>query len=195
MKRVLNVGGGSKAIPLPLIYDGWEQLLLDIDPAGLPDIVCDARELSRLPGGEYDAVYCCHNLEHYYRHEVPRVLAGFQHVLRDNGLVHIIVPDILEVIHQTLERKLDLEDVLYTAPVGPIKVLDVLYGYSVEIEGSGQDYYAHKTGFSEKSLLRVVHAAGFKCVYSATQNLNILVVGFKMEPDDEQKAIFALEST
>lgn len=59
----------------------------------LPDVVCDARQLSQLPRATYDAVYCSHNLEHYYRHDVPKVLAGFSHVLKVGGFVHIIVPD------------------------------------------------------------------------------------------------------
>ena len=46
MKKVLNVGGNNKSIALPPHYAGFEHLLLDIDPAGSPDIVCDARELT-----------------------------------------------------------------------------------------------------------------------------------------------------
>ena len=31
MSRVLNVGGGSKEIPIPEHYEGWEHVLLDLD--------------------------------------------------------------------------------------------------------------------------------------------------------------------
>ena len=58
MKKVLNVGGNSKAIPLPPQYSEFEHLLLDIDPKGSPDIVCDARNLTTLESGQFDAVYC-----------------------------------------------------------------------------------------------------------------------------------------
>jgi predicted SAM-dependent methyltransferase len=92
-RKVLNVGGNSKAIALPPVYQGWENVLLDIDPKGQPDVLCDARELAGLAGGEYDAVYCSHNLEHYHRHDVPKVLAGFRHVLKAEGFAHIRVPD------------------------------------------------------------------------------------------------------
>lgn len=51
VKSVLNVGGGSKLIPIPGYFDGWQHDLLDIDPRGAPDLVCDARELETLPGG------------------------------------------------------------------------------------------------------------------------------------------------
>ncbi len=61
MKRLLNVGGGSKSIPLPAELQGFEHQLLDIDPAGKPDIVLDGRKLNELPAADYDAVYCSHN--------------------------------------------------------------------------------------------------------------------------------------
>jgi hypothetical protein len=75
VRRVLNVGGHDKRIELPPQYAGFEQILLDVDPTVTPDILCDARELSKLEPRQFDAVYCAHNLEHYYRHEVPSVLA------------------------------------------------------------------------------------------------------------------------
>ena len=73
-RRVLNVGGYNKAVRIPAHYDGWEHLLLDIDPHGNPDIVCDARELTSLEPHMFDAVYCSHNLEHYYSHDIRKVL-------------------------------------------------------------------------------------------------------------------------
>ena len=79
MRTVLNVGGNTKEIPLPEQYAEFEHLLLDIDPKGSPDILCDARKLKTLEPGQFDAVYCSHNLEHYYRHDVKEVLTGFLH--------------------------------------------------------------------------------------------------------------------
>ena len=80
------MGGNSKAIPLPPQYAGFEHLLLDIDPTGNPDVLCDARELTKLDAEQFDMVYCSHNLEHYYRHDVPRVLNGFFNVLKTEVL-------------------------------------------------------------------------------------------------------------
>jgi len=191
-RKVLNVGGNSKEIPLPPEYAGFDHWLLDIDPKGAPDIVCDARELTTLEGGAFDAVYCSHNLEHYYRHDVPRVLAGFQHMLKDGGFAHIRVPDINEVMRLTIERGLDIDDVLYTSPSGPIMVLDVLYGYTVQIERSGEDFYAHKTGFTQKSLLSALERAGFSRIYSTLGNLEISAIAFKGKPDAAVCALFGL---
>jgi SAM-dependent methyltransferase len=192
LKRLLNVGGGDKTIPLPPQYAEFEQCLLDIDPKGSPDILCDARKLFTLEAGRFDAVYCSHNLEHYYRHDVPKVLAGFMHVLKDGGFAHILVPDIMEVMRATLDRGLDIDDVLYQSPAGPIIVLDVLYGYSVEIQRSGQDFYAHKTGFSRTSLLKALGGAGFSKTYSRAENFEIDALAFKGVPDQATRALFKL---
>ncbi|ARI83932.1 Genome sequencing data, contig C312 [Microcystis aeruginosa PCC 9806] len=192
MKKVLNVGGNSKAIPLPPQYSEFEHLLLDIDPKGSPDIVCDARNLTTLESGQFDAVYCSHNLEHYYRHDVQRVLAGFLHVLKDGGFAHIRVPDIQELMRITIDRGLDIDDVLYQSPAGPIMVLDVLYGYSVEIERSKKDFFAHKTGFTHKSLLKALQKAGFSKIYSAARNLEVSALAFKVAPDHDTRLLFNL---
>jgi hypothetical protein len=42
MKKVLNLVVGIKKIALPTEYAGFEQLLIDLDPSGEPDIVLEA---------------------------------------------------------------------------------------------------------------------------------------------------------
>ena len=192
MKKVLNVGGNTKDIPLPPQYAGFEQLLLDIDPSGKPDIVCDARKLTTLEAGAFDAVYCSHNLEHYYRHDVPKVLAGFLHVLKEGGFAQIRVPDLKAVMKAVVDGGLDVEDVLYESPAGPIMVLDVLYGLGTEIEQSGQDFFAHKTGFTQKSLAKALNKAGFSKVFSGLGKFEISALAFKGEPGSETRALFGL---
>ena len=192
VKKVLNVGGNSKAIQLPAQYANFNQILLDIDPKGSPDIVCDARKLTTLDATQFDAVYCSHNLEHYYRHDVSLVLSGFLHVLKDGGFAHIRVPDINEVMRVTIERGLDIDDKLYQSPAGPITVLDVLYGYSVKIEQSGQDFFAHKTGFTQKSLNSALQRAGFSKIFSGPGNLEINAFAFKGIPDQITRTLFNL---
>ena len=192
MKKVLNVGGNNKAIQIPSQYANFDHLLLDIDPKGAPDIVCDARDLTSLEAEQFDAIYCSHNLEHYYRHDVPKVLAGFLHVLKDGGFAQIRVPDINEVMRVSIERDLDIEDVLYNSPAGPIMVLDVLYGYSVKIEQSGQDYFAHKTGFTQKSLVKALRRSGFSKIYSGVGNLEINALASKGRMDPIMKKLFNL---
>ena len=182
MKKVLNVGGNNKSIELPSIYEGWEHILLDIDPTGKPDIVCDAREMETLEAASFDSVFCAHNLEHYYQHDVKKVLLGFKHVLNEKGFVYIRVPDIGEVMRKVVNDGFELDDVLYESPAGPILVRDVIYGYGAQIESSGEDFYAHKTGFTPKALLNVLNTVGFQHVHFGSVSLEIIAVGFKTKP-------------
>jgi hypothetical protein len=191
-KKVLNVGGNNKSIPLPPQYAGFEHLLLDIDPTGQPDICCDARKLATLEAGQFDAIYNSHNLEHYYRHDVGAVLSGFRHVLKEGGFIQIRVPDMAEVFRRIVEGNLDIDDTLYQSAAGPIMALDVIYGFQAQIERSGQEFFAHKTGFTQKSLMRALQRAGFTKVYSSVGNLEVNAVAFKGQPSNETLALWGL---
>jgi SAM-dependent methyltransferase len=192
-KKVLNVGGNNKLIELPPQYQEWEHILLDIDPRGEPDIVCDARELTHLPRSQFDAVYCSHNLEHYHRHDAVKVLSGFLHVLKEDGFAHIRVPDMGELMRIVVRNNLDIDDFLYESPAGPITVRDVIYGYAEEIERSGNDFFAHKTGFTQNSLVVILNGCGFPYVYSNPGNLEVLAYAFKNKPSEFAIKLLDLE--
>jgi hypothetical protein len=142
----------------------------------------------------FDAIYCSHNLEHYYKHEGRRVLAGFLHVLKADGFAEIRVPDIKELMRRCVDQDLDVDDILYYAPAGPITPCDVIYGWAQEIERSGIDFFAHKTGFSSKSLQAALEQAGFASVYLAEnkERVEISALAFKSEPSDWQRTTFGL---
>ena len=190
----MNVGGGSKDIPVPEHYGNWRHDLLDIDPIGKPDVACDARELHTLPASQYDAVYCLHNLEHYYRHDGPKVLKGFLHVLKSDGFAEIRVPDMNAVMKRVIASNLDIEDVLYESPSGPISVRDAFYGYAKQIESSGVDFYAHKTGFTTRSLEALLRRSGFSNVYMfvAEEAFEMKAFAFKKEPSSAQRVLLGL---
>ncbi|HLX27484.1 MAG TPA: methyltransferase domain-containing protein [Casimicrobiaceae bacterium] len=192
--RVLNVGGGSKTIPIGAHYADWEHVLADVDPRGGPDIVCDARKLDSLEPAQFDAVYCSHNLEHYYAHDGSRVLHGFRHVLKDDGFAEIRVPDLISVMQRALDARLDLDDVLYQSAAGPIAVIDVIYGFRKEIEQSGKDYYAHKTGFSAASLEGTLRRAGFDPVYvfPSPAAFEVRALAFRTTPTSAQRQLLRL---
>ena len=181
---MLNVGGNSKAIAIPAHYDAWAHLLLDIDPAAEPDVLCDARKLTTLAPRTFDAVYCSHNLEHYYKHDVRSVLRGFLHVLKDDGFAEIRVPDLRSVMERCIVEGLDVEDVLYDSASGPITVCDVLYGFGKQIESSGVDFFAHKTGFTARSLKAALEHAGFEHVFIAERKsiYEVAALAFKQPP-------------
>ena len=195
--RMLNVGGGNKEIPIPPHYGNWRHDLLDIDPEGKPDVVCDARELHTLAANQYDAVYCSHNLEHYYKHDGPKVLKGFLHVLKPDGFAEIRVPDLDSVMKRVIETNIDIEDILYESPGGPISARDVFYGWAKQIESSGVDFYAHKTGFTVKSLRALLLQSGFPSVYMFVIEgaFELRALAFKKEPTAAQRDLLGVPAS
>ena len=189
MNKVLNVGGNNKAIPIPKCYDGWEHHLLDIDPKGGPDVLCDAQELYLREDlfDKYDSVYCSHNLEHYYQHKVASVLQGFFNVTNGDGFVYVAVPHIPNVLRQVVASNMELTDPLYRLSDGtPISAHDVIYGWGKQIRESGVEFFAHKTAFSPQSLYNAIRAAGFEFIYISEQGLNLVAYGFKKEPTEQE---------
>jgi hypothetical protein len=195
-RSVLNVGGGSKRITLPPHYAAWAHLMLDIDPAADPDVLLDARELARLDRGLFDAVYCSHNLEHYYAHDVPKVLAGFAHVLKREGFAEIRVPDVGAVARE-IARGREMEDILYTSPAGAVSIRDVLYGFGRAIEKTGTEFYAHKTGFTRRSLADALTGAGFshRFVLPPLAAFEIRAIAMRVVPDQSLRHILRLDAT
>ncbi|HEY4066246.1 MAG TPA: methyltransferase domain-containing protein [Burkholderiaceae bacterium] len=185
--RVLDVGANSKLIGIPEHYAGWNHLLLDIAPGPDIDLQMDARALADYGGARFDSIYSSHNLEHFYPHDVPKVLAGFVHVLKPDGFVDIRVPDLNSVLKAVVDRGMELDDVLYVSQAGPISAHDVIYGWGAQIERSGVDFFAHKRGFSAKSLTLALDAAGFVHIHTAVDNFEVRAVAFKTEPSAAQR--------
>jgi hypothetical protein len=183
--RLLNVGSaGSRDVPI--IYSGWEQDTLDIDPNVNPDIVCDARQMRTLPPAKYDAVYCSHTLEHFFKHEVPTVLAGFSRVLKSSGFAHVAVPNMNAVFEALVKGNRDINETWYVSPGGPISFHDVIYGWGKQV-ALGNLYYCHKTGFTEKSLAQALRVARFVKVMTACDDAgNLYAFAFKATPSRDK---------
>lgn len=100
-----------------------------------------------------------------------------------------------EVMRQAVQKSLDIDDVLYQSPAGPITVRDVFYGFGLEIERSGNDFFAHKTGFTQKSLVNMLGRCGFPFVYSTTGNLEVVALAFKQQPGEFARQLFGLPAS
>jgi hypothetical protein len=90
------------------------------------------------------------------------------------------------MIRHMTEKNLDFDDVLYQSPSGPICARDMLYGYQAQIRQSGVDFYAHKNGFSVKSLKFLMSANGFPISgCTAADGFQIIGFFFKQMPGEE----------
>jgi SAM-dependent methyltransferase len=137
---------------------GWREVRLDIDPDVKPDIVASIVDMSPVESESMDAVWSSHNLEHVYSHEVASVLESFYRVLRPGGEALITMPD-LQSIALLISRG-RLEDTAYVSPAGPIAPLDVVYGHRASV-ARGNEFMAHRTGFTAKTLREKLRTAGF----------------------------------
>lgn len=178
-KLVLNVGGGTKDYKLPEFYDGYAHVLLDMDNSyGEVDVVMDATKLHLWEGNlvKFDAVYCSHNLEHYYIYDVIKVLRGMFAVLKPGGTVDIRVPDLLAVAQAIV----DGEDIYgETSAKDHVIWHDCLYGSTIEILRRGE-HWAHKTGFTEEALRRLLTDAGFvNLQFARGRSYELAVLGYK----------------
>jgi predicted SAM-dependent methyltransferase len=184
-KRLLNVGGGQNRNIDPE-YDSYEHVLLDIDATVKPDIIWDALDLKSLEPSQFDLVYCSHNLEHFYDYQVPIVLMGMLHVLKPGGVVHIRVPDIVGAVKMMLESGKELTDTLYVTKHGfQMRTLDVIYGWQWVIEKTRQPYFAHKTGFSMKTLHTAMACAGFVDLEIYYTDIELKGIGYKPKGVDK----------
>jgi len=70
----------------------------------------------------------------------------------------------------------------------------VIYGYGREIAATGNDFYAHKTGLTPKSLITTLGQCGFSMVFTATSNtdFNLTALCFKQHPTPLQQKMFHL---
>jgi SAM-dependent methyltransferase len=163
MKTLLHVGCGPLSLrDLPAFFRSgdWDEIRTDINPDVRPDLVADSRDLSLLDDAAVDAVYSSHNIEHVWSFEVPVVLREFRRVLKDDGLLVIMCPDIRQVAQAVADGRID--EPLYVSPAGPITAIDILYGFQKDI-AAGNEYMAHKMAFTADSLARHLLDAGFSC--------------------------------
>lgn len=160
-KVVLNVGCGyANRQTLHPSYQGpqWRELRLDINPAVNPDVLCSMIDMHPIASGSIDAVWSSHNLEHLQRHQVPIALAEFRRVLRAGGELLTTLPDMQRIAE--LVANDGLEDEAYNSPAGPITPLDMIYGHTASL-ARGNEYMAHRTGFTARSLRHLLIEGGF----------------------------------
>lgn len=157
MKTVLNVGCGGSPIDHSFFPPNqWREVRLDIDPNVKPHIVASVLEMGNI--GQFDAIYSSHNIEHVYSHQVPILLSEFFRVLKPGGKAVITCPDLKAVAAHIGSS--GLEVALYESPAGPITALDILYGHRGMV-ATGNEFYAHKTGFTAYTLGEKLKAAEF----------------------------------
>ena len=189
MKKFLHVGCGpsrKENTTITFASDAWEEVRFDIDEAANPHIVGSVLDLSMIESGSFDAIFSSHNIEHVFGYQVPKMLSEFFRVLNANGFFVVTCPNLIPVARLIVNDK--LTDPAYVSPIGPITPQDILYGHSASLE-QGNEYMAHKTGFTPKSLRALLFEAGFQnvSVLSRESKLDIWALATKTKISDEEQ--------
>jgi len=187
MKTFLHVGCGllNKSRCTGFNNDNWKEIRFDIDKNVNPDIVGTLTDMKLVETGSVDAVYSSHTIEHIFPHEVPIALREFYRVLKEDGIAVISCPDLQSVCEAVAQDKL-LEP-LYESHSGPICPIDILYG-SRKMIAKGNEYMAHKGGFTYSTLNRAFFEAGFKFQFGGRRpgGFDLYLVAFKQKKSEEE---------
>ena len=89
------------------------------------------------------------------------MLKEFLRILNKDGFFVVTCPNLIPIARLIVEDK--LTESAYTSPAGPIAPLDMLYGLGAAL-AQGNEFMAHKCGFTPKSLNAALLGAGFKNV-------------------------------
>jgi len=185
---VVNVGcGPPNGGSLPDFFNDWRRLRVDVDVSVQPDIVADLTDLSPIADGSVHAVWASHCIEHLYEYQVPTALKEFRRVLRDDGFVCILVPDLQVVASYVAADR--LHETLYESAAGPVTPHDILFGFGAAI-ANGRPSMAHRCGFTPSMLMSVFKELPFGEVVlrRRTAQLELVAVArVTATPDNEDR--------
>ena len=188
MKTFLHVGCGPQNDSKIKGFDNddWKEIRFDIDENVNPDIVGTLTNMKLVKTGSVDAVYSSHNIEHIYPHEVRIALKEFYRVLKDDGIVVITCPDLQSICEAVVNDKL-LEPLYESEEGHPISPIDILFGWRIPI-AQGNEYMAHKGGFTYSALNSSFFEAGFKARYGGRrlEEYDLFLVAFKQKKSEEE---------
>lgn len=190
---LVNVGCGPQGSSrLPVHFKDWRQLRVDIDAAVKPDIQADLTDLSAISDASADAVWAAHCVEHLYDYQVAVALSEFRRILRDDGFVCVIVPDLQTIAQYVAADR--LHDTLYQSAAGPVTPHDVLFGFGSAI-AQGRTSMAHRCGFTPGGLRRSFQGLPFGEVVlrrrSVVFELAVVARIIPSRDDSERNALMA----
>lgn len=157
----LNVGSGvagSGLQPPGFLPLNWREFRLDADPAVDPDFVAPAHDLSAVADASMDAVFSSHCIEHLYLDQAVPALTEWRRVLKDEGFLLLVCPD-LQAAAEMIAK-----DQLFAEAYCGIRPYDIVFshqGLVAEGRAAGHHWMEHRSGYTLTTLLQLVSQAGF----------------------------------
>jgi hypothetical protein len=174
-KILLNIGGGGlsyKNSPATEDLENYRELFVDLNQNSNPDICTNMIDLHMIPSDSIDCVYSSHALEHIHFHEISRCISEWYRVIKNDGHIRIIVPNLKVPAQMAAEGR--IMDKVYDSSIGPILALDMFYGHRDEVGRS--EYMAHKTGFTKESIELILNSLNYKNFEVIEDNFHNLVI-------------------
>jgi predicted SAM-dependent methyltransferase len=129
--------------PLPIMVD----IRKSLTP---PDILCDITKGLPFKDSSVDKIYTAHVLEHLFYEDSLKVIDEIYRVLKKDGVVKIIVPDLIEGIQALFDGKFkDAMDTIFSKPYSWWRKEDLLFA-------------SHKCGFTTEMLRNIMFTKNFR---------------------------------
>jgi predicted SAM-dependent methyltransferase len=107
-----------------------------------------------------DHIYCSHFLEHLYRDNAIETIKGFYKLLKRGGTIHIIVPDLGELVDNYVKNK-DADKFIESTTLAWPKRPSFLYRFFSVIGSYG---LTHLWMYDKQSLTKIIIDAGFTII-------------------------------
>jgi predicted SAM-dependent methyltransferase len=162
-KKIVDLGSGPEKNSY--MTEEGTVLRVDIREDVHPDYRCDLRIL---PFGnkEFDIVYSSHTLEHFARGEVGAVLDEWIRILKDDGELRLLLPNLKWAAQHIMNDEIDND------------VMNVLYG------AQSYDENFHKCGFIPQTVEQLLAERGFKKFVWDFHNYHMFVRAWKVVPQE-----------
>ena len=170
-KKIVDLGAGE----FPYETDEGTVTTVDIREEVHPDYRCDLRQLP-FAAKEFDIVHSSHTLEHFSREEVPNVLKEWVRILKDDGELRLIIPNVGWAAEQIVNGKMEDPDL-------KPHILNVLYG----AQSYGENF--HKMGFTPDLLGSMIKQTGLKHIESALDGYNIFIRARRKPPKVKEEKV------
>ena len=160
--RWLNIGSGAAGSglrPPGLRGPDWTELRLDADPDVCPDILATAHDLQVVDSASVDAVFSSHCIEHLYLDQALPALREWKRVLREQGFLLLVCPDLQAAAEMIAQDR--LFDEAY-AGITPFDIVFSHQGLVAQGRAAGHHWMEHRSGYTLSSLTRLVSQAGFE---------------------------------
>jgi len=156
-KKIVDLGCGE--IDRSTDFKDYNLVRVDIREECNPDYRCDLHSLP-FANEEFDIVFSSHVLEHFSRGEWETVLREWIRVLKIDGRLHLILPN----LEWALDN-FDTNKIILTQP----DAYNVIYG------GQTNDFDYHKVGFTPSIINAHLKALGFKEITIEKEGYNMLI--------------------